>query len=172
MTDRREFLTGCFVAIILVVSGCAAAERCINRGEGVRAEGTVAVICAKMPWNRTGIRLEKGRYYRFAAGGSWRDGAISANVSGFIDSAAGERLKRFAWMRRVREAPWFSLVGTMGKTLRTPFDIGGLIATGSVFQAPETGELYCFANDAHFRYFNNTGAIELTVIAVAGPYAE
>ena len=50
------------------------------------------MICARMPWNKTGIILEKGRFYRFEARGRWRDGAVPANASGFL--AANHLLAR------------------------------------------------------------------------------
>ena len=165
----RSVFVGWAALVLVLLSGCAGKERCIGSGEAHKAGGGASVICANAPWNRTGIMLKKGEWYRFAAEGKWKDGPIEASAVGYLDPDDEEKMNAFGGFRRIRDARWFSVIGSIGKRSGIYFDIGALIAGGEAFEAPEDGELYCFANDAHFFYFNNSGTLRLTVTRADGP---
>ena len=115
-------------------------------------------IDARKRWNRTGIVLEAGKRYDFeAAGGeSWRDGNIVCGADGY----ECDRLRLFARLRRVPFARWLALIGALGSDGATLFPIGRAMEN---YIPLRSGELYCFANDVWFMYWNNAGSVELTV---------
>ncbi len=148
-------------------------------------------IYAAEHWNRTGVYLEAGKAYQFAAKGEWVDGKekftpAGHEVNGFhlhdllhlASSALGEaesifkkatgREADFWWTRRNEHAPWFALMGYVAS------DAGmddNTLSTGETFMIGESasftpkfgGYLYCYANDAWQAYGNNRGSVSLTV---------
>ena len=54
---------------------------------------------------------------------------------------------------------WFTLIGTAGRNPQKFFLIGG----GRTITPETTGELYAFANDASWFYWNNKGTLRLIV---------
>lgn len=124
----------------------------------------VAIIHAGKKWNRTGILLEAGKTYLFHARGTWKDWYITCGPAGYARTS----LKFFERFRRVPEADWFSIIGAYDGDPATSFDIGGILTrkNGS-HTAPRDGELWCFANDLPWMYWNNSGAIELQVLEAA-----
>jgi len=119
----------------------------------------MAEILACRRWNETPFRVVEGHRYRFSATGEWKDWRTPSGATGYLD----DRLKRFEPLRRLPEARWFSLVGAVNRDRLTLFDIGHLIAEQQPWTAPETGTLYCFANDVWFMYWNNRGTVELSM---------
>lgn len=148
-------------------------------------------IYASEHWNRTGVYLEVGKTYQFAARGQWIDhkdrfSPAGHEVSGFhlgdlVRSGASvlgeaetlfkkvtDREADFWWTRRDEQAPWFALMGYIandfGEDAKT-------LASGETFVIGESatftpklgGYLYCFANDAWLAYGNNRGSVALTV---------
>jgi len=117
----------------------------------------IAGIDAAKRWNRTGLVIECGVTYRFevTSVANWRDGNIETDPDGY------ERLHllTFVFARRYPLARWFKLIGAIGTSAWDYFPIG----TGCTRKAGAAGELYCFANDASFRYHNNDGELTLKV---------
>ena len=87
----------------------------------------------------------------FEARGKWADwylpptdpdGFTTIDMSGLTRMLMGS----FEKLRRIPQANWFALIGTIGKTTKTHFIIG----TEKTYTAVENGELFCFANDVTF----------------------
>ncbi len=117
-----------------------------------------AIVQAVELWNPTGIQLKKGVRYRFAvpAGQVWKDGWIRCGPEGYWRWY----LAPFQQHRRVPQANWFALIGTIGQSEANPILIGAGL---SAYEPNQDGELFCFANDAPFAYNNNSGSIILEV---------
>ncbi len=121
-------------------------------------------IRAREQWNETRIHVEPGERYVLAATGAWTDFFIRTDANGYetddAPRAVREFLRRFEPRRRVPGERWFCLIGAVGRDGR-PFQIG----TGREWVVPpgEAGELLCFANDVPSAYWNNFGAVRLTI---------
>lgn len=158
------------------------------------------LVRADRQWNRTGLVIEAGASYliRLASGAvnAWRDKECPICGPGGQD--AGWDVRRlFGWMKRVRDAKWLELIGTvahprdwplreegLGKLLkyllvRDPRELTRTLAPlgrhleksgDAVFLRSEapSGMFYCFANDVWLTYANNTGSIELDITRI-GP---
>lgn len=114
-------------------------------------------ILAREAWNDTGILLVAGQEYRLTATGRWVDWYIPCDADGF--ASPNPAFWPFEWLRRAPAERWFALVGALERDPRTMFLIG---AQRTVI-APASGELTCFANDVWLAYWNNRGALQLTV---------
>lgn len=136
---------------------------------------------------------------KVSAGESWRDGAIRTDARGyeaFYDArsdcfvALGQCYPHLRSTPRLPTAPWFSLVCCIGSLLTVlgPVEPGHEASATYVaadeaalhasqfhvgldltFLAASTGELLCYANDAHSLYWNNRGAINVTVARLSWP---
>jgi hypothetical protein len=129
----------------------------------------------------------------------WYDGGIRVNsvgYSSYFDSISncyvgmGRCRPHLRKRRRLPSAYWMSLVCSIGQFVRplveirpgdeqtarwmpldeavlqnTVFDVGEEVTFRSKF----TGQLICFANDAHSLYWNNKGQIEVTVTRASWP---
>ena len=117
----------------------------------------IAGIDAAKRWNRTGLLLDCDVPYRFevVSFSGWRDGSHESDPNGYFSM----RLAPFWFLRRYPFAKWFKLIGAVGTSGWNYFPIG----MGCTRKAPSSGELYCFANDASFRYHNNDGQLVLKV---------
>ena len=124
-------------------------------------ESHSACICARAPWNDTGIDLSRGQKYRLAATGQWFDRNIETGPCGYTRNSILFRLA--APRRRQPDANWFALIGSIGATRENQF----LIACGCDYLPVQDGRLYCFANDVRIAYCNNSGHIQLTVTRIA-----
>lgn len=124
----------------------------MNLGEQVTVE-----IAANRRWVDTGVELQVGDSYVMSAAGQWWDAGIQTNPAGY-ESPNG--VLRFAerW-RRLRDARWFALVGSISRRS----DVLFLIGSGCVYSPTRAGQLTCFANDVWVAYLNNSGAIELSI---------
>ncbi len=117
----------------------------------------IAGINAAERWNRTGVVIECDVTYRFevlnVSGG--RDGKVETDPDGY------EKLRRLPLLlaRRYPPARWLKLIGAIGTSAWDYFPIG----MGCTRKATAAGELYCFANDASFRYHDNEGQLTLKV---------
>jgi hypothetical protein len=114
-------------------------------------------ILASNPWNDTGIDLSAGGVYDFVATGEWKDASIPSDADGYVSTPIVKLFERF---RRIPDARYFKLIGTIGKSTGASVEIGVKL-TG--FTPAKSDRLYCFANDVRWMYWNNRGAIELTV---------
>jgi hypothetical protein len=122
-------------------------------GQSIEISG----IDAAKRWNRTGLVLESGVTYRFEVSDvtGWRDGTVETDPDGYEMM----RLLPLLPMRRYPLGRWLKLIGAIGTSAWDYFPIG----TGCTRSAAAAGELYCFANDASFRYHDNDGQLTLTV---------
>jgi hypothetical protein len=97
----------------------------------------------------SGIEITPGAQYQFQAEGKWKDAWIVCGAEGWRSVLTG--------LNRLPGQPIFSLCGTVGKNLDHVFHIGkdcdwGLSAE---FVGLPDRQLYCFANDWPFMYWNN-----------------
>jgi hypothetical protein len=120
----------------------------------------IAGINAAERWNRTGVVIECDVTYRFEVidVSGWRDGKVETDPDGYEKL----RLLPLLLARRYPPARWLKLMGAVGTSAWDYFPIG----TGCTRKATAAGELYCFANDASFRYHNNDGQLTLKVSRV------
>jgi hypothetical protein len=149
-------------------------------------------VSAADGWAATGLWLEPGTY-TFEADGSWSSagtpvgpagGTCPSTFGNLIGSAIGraEGLLRRAVKndspsvvggRREHDLPWMSLVGYVANERR---DKSGRvlpgcgheripIGAGTTQRINRPGYLYAFANEAWGYYWNNRGAVQLTVNA-------
>jgi len=129
----------------------------------------------------------------------WLDGGLRVNSEGyssFFDATSncyvgmGRCRPHLKKKRRLPTANWMSLACAIGEFVRplvevepgreaeyrwipldesvlqeTIFDVGRHVQ----FRAIYTGQLICFANDAHSNYWNNYGDIQVTVTRVSWP---
>jgi len=104
--------------------------------------------------NRIGM-LEAGVTYRIEPlpDQKWIDGWIHCDPDGYEKWY----LAPFRRWRRQPEAAWFALIGVIGH--EAPFEIG----SGTVVTPTVDAELFCYANDIPFMYWNNRGEIEVEV---------
>ena len=116
-----------------------------------------ASISARQLWNSTGIQLTAGEQYSMSASGKWVDWFISHGPDG--DPSDSFYMKAFEPLRRMKDANWFELIGAVTSKIATAFPIG----SACHHEATTSGELTCFANDLRLMYFNNSGAVQLTV---------
>jgi hypothetical protein len=101
------------------------------------AQSITLDIYAREQWNDTGIWLEAGQAYDFAASGEWMDDSIKCGPEGTADGhfqlaelahvagrglghlerwfkkLSGNRSADFRFTRRHEDCPWFSLVGAV-----------------------------------------------------------
>lgn len=150
-------------------------------------------VFAREHWNATGLYLEAGVTYDFAASGEWLDSHVACGPGGCSDgnfqvgevahlfgSALSELEKWYKklskkaqadWWgtKRVENADWFELVGMIAN--QDGADGSGTppegeiikIGAGCRYTPKRPGYLFCFANDAWKFYGNNRGSVQLTV---------
>lgn len=148
-------------------------------------------IYAVVPWNPTGLYMEKGRY-KFEAKGKWLDsdvpcgpegskdgkfhlgevGHVVGNVFGGAEAlfkrVTGSRSADFWFTRRHEDMPWFALVGVVanGRTNAAgavTHDEFLIGASLADHTVTASGYFYAYANDAWNFYENNRGSVSLTV---------
>ncbi|MEM9807094.1 MAG: hypothetical protein AAF959_17650 [Cyanobacteria bacterium P01_D01_bin.56] len=123
-------------------------------------------VDAKEKWNpqQAQILFERGKTYQIEIVDviQWDDNGIRE-----IDPIEGfDRwyLSLFRFVRRYRVAPLFMLIGAIGKNSKHFFPIS---QSPLKYTATETGDFFCFANDAPFAYGNNKGRLTLKVTRLA-----
>lgn len=129
----------------------------------------------------------------------WNDGGIRVNADGYtsyFDAVSncyvgmGRCRSHLKKRRRLQSANWMSLSCAIGEFVRSltevqsgkeenyrwlPLDEASLVPTmfnvgrSVLFTAVHTGQLICFANDAHTLYWNNQGSLDVTVTRVSWP---
>ena len=120
----------------------------------------------KFCWS--GVQLEQGASYAFhiAPHQKWRDADIVCGPDGW-------KTEDLSWFkeiivrkvedrRRVPEANWFELIGSVTDDGDELFRIGKG-GPENVYTAQRTGDLFCFANDLDSKYGNNRGALHVVV---------
>lgn len=129
----------------------------------------------------------------------WYDGGIRVNADGYesyYDAVSscfislGRCRSHLKKKRRLPKGNWMGLVCSIGEFVRPaeeiapgdekvgkylPLDEASLgetlffVGLGVEFRAEYTGQLICFANDAHTLYWNNRGTIDVTATRVTWP---
>lgn len=125
------------------------------------------LIRARKFWNATGLEVCPGEEYVLRASGEWWDAMIKATPRGYSTADAPPLvrrfLSRFERRRRLPDANWLVLAGSLDEDERTAFVIG---ASAGPWQPETKAELRCFANDLASAYWNNSGSITLTVTRI------
>jgi hypothetical protein len=111
-------------------------------------------IDARQWWNDTGVDVVAGVVYDVRVTGTWNDAGHPSGPEGWEGNAL---INWFSWARRARPFPWGALIGSVDR--KTPY----LHLMPGTMRAPATGRLYGFFNDARGFYWNNGGALTLTV---------
>jgi hypothetical protein len=115
------------------------------------------IIKARKYWNFTEIYLDSKETYLFEVKGQqfWNDFFIRTDANGYKASW----LKWAEQLRRQPQENWFALIGNIGQEPSTCFFIGEKLE----FKPTIDGELFCYANDVPFMYWNNWGLLHLTI---------
>jgi hypothetical protein len=115
----------------------------------------VVLIFAKPYWTDTLLDVSAGQTVRFTATGTWTDWTITCGPEGY------ERpmMNLARPLRRRPSAPWFALCGALDQRGDETFLIGA--EAEIIFE--KSGRLFVFANDVPGFYFNNKGAIDLSL---------
>jgi hypothetical protein len=123
-------------------------------------ESTEILVHAELAWNNSRLVLVAGATYDLTVPGeqTWKDSSVVSTADGYPSKPMQIFWERF---RRVPAANWFTLIGTIGRTMRNPFVIGTKLLN---FSPSTSGRFYCFANDVRFMYWNNCGSIRMTVM--------
>ena len=118
-------------------------------------------VCAVEKWNPhpSGLWFRNGHHYRLTVEQgtveNWKDcGLPPTGPAGNMPT----RLRLVAWLRRYDGAPWFALVGTVGR--KHPFLIGW---EKPDYRPPADGDFMCYANDFYLAYWNNKGSLTLCI---------
>jgi hypothetical protein len=128
-------------------------------------QSRTARVDARSKWNRTGVLLEPhGRYAVQVTDvlEPWRDWHMPSDLStgwkGPIASVLGALAR---WLARDSRSPMYALVGARGK------ETGDFVLLGDKAEIGGNGfqavELFAFANDWPWMYWNNHGCVELTI---------
>lgn len=114
-------------------------------------------------WAETGVRVEKGRQYRvqIVDMSTVQDASIVVkDLNGWPPCWQRVAFAPVFWLRRQAFDPWFSLIATVDK--KHP----RRLQEGAVYEAPATGQLVCFFNDAPWAYGNNQGCGKFRLVPV------
>lgn len=126
------------------------------------SSGPIPVL-ALLHWNPSRILARPGQRFLIEADNSvWTDEHLPATAAG----ASGLGLQRFtSAMCRHRQAALMELVGTLGREHDHQFRIG----KGTVWenQTNIESEIFFYANDVYFMYYNNAGSVMVTVTRLA-----
>jgi serine/threonine protein kinase len=124
---------------------------------------TIEVSASMDKWLGSGINIERGHTYQINASGQWRGGAMckptDATGQGMYTLACWDAAKK-----TVDGYPHSALIGKIGKNT-LPFYVGPRFE----FTAAESGTLYLMSNDSNGLFFDNTGAMNVTVSLVEQP---
>ena len=113
-------------------------------------------IYSEKIWNETGIEIHDGDEYLFEASGEWKDLRKKTDADGYSNLY----MSLFNKFKRSKNNKWFALIGSLNMT--DSFLIGTCIQIS--FQ--KAGILFCFANDIHSFYWNNSGYVILRITRV------
>jgi hypothetical protein len=120
-------------------------------------QGVTTCVVARKHWNHTGIPIVAGKSYLITAAGTWWDAKYRHGPGGG-DSGSG-LLGLMEGLRRMPHEDWFKLICGVDAKKNTDQAIG----CGREVTFQVSGELTCFANDVLGFYWNNTGAVQMTV---------
>ena len=123
--------------------------------------GETAYVCvhANKLWNDSGIEVVSGQRYNFRIpqGERWIGWRRTCNADGHSSTGL---IRPFESLRRVPEARWLELMGTIGCSTKSAIRIGqGLSNLLVLF----SGRLYLFANDLTWMYWKNKGTLAVRI---------
>ena len=125
-------------------------------------------IRADWYWNDTGVDLVEKTRYRFAVvpdvGEPLRDASfVARGIAGEDWDSLPHKTAELFRGRRVDDARWFALIGTIDRKH------SWIITDGGIVTAQASGRLICFFNDVQLEIFyrNNSGWVVLDVEALA-----
>jgi hypothetical protein len=133
----------------------------------IKPQERIVLVEARKRYNGP-IMLKKDRDYVFEVrqidgqDQEWLDSRISTTAKGY----ERRRLNPFKRLRRHKTAKWFELVCETFGPANDPLEC---IPIGTGFELPAKANdrvMYCYANDVWHMYWNNRGAIELTIRTV------
>lgn len=120
-------------------------------------------VLALLHWNPSRILARPGQRFLIEADNSaWTDENMPATAAGIT----GLGLQRLTTaMCRHREAGLMELIGALGRDDNHQFRIG----RGAVWenQTNLAEEIFFYANDVYFMYYNNAGSVMVTVTRLA-----
>ncbi len=135
---------------------------------GVRLEpgrSHSTVVDSELKYNWSGVLVEKGARYQVNVdpAARWTDKTISCTANGWKSEQLPWYKEKIVEMfedeRRVPEADWFALCGTIDDDESNLFQLG----VDGGFTGNKDGYLYLFANDLSRKYGNNKGSIAVTI---------
>lgn len=114
-----------------------------------------------------------GTRYRLVTTGKWWDLFIPCDAKGY---PSPKHMRRFETHRRVPVADWFALIGFViptaltSRTLLSPagvplYDLSTYADGSKLWTSPSTGVLHVFPNDVPCFYWNNLGALGISLSA-------
>jgi hypothetical protein len=118
-------------------------------------ETTYVAVEANKFWNDSGIHVMPGQTYNFIVpeNEEWIDWYMPCSADGYRSTPL---IRPWETLRRVPNANWLQLIGTIGRSKVPPILIGSKLMN---FSPPFPGRLYFFANDLAWMYWNNKGTI-------------
>jgi len=125
-------------------------------------------IRADQFWNDTGVDLVEGAAYRFSVapgvGEPLMDASYPArSIEGEDWESLPHRTAALLHGKRMNDAKWFALIGTVDRKHPWVIQDGGLVT------APASGRLVCYFNDVQMDVFykNNKGWVALEIELLA-----
>src|SRR5262249_28711954 len=120
--------------------------------------------------------VDAGLRYQLRAAGTWKDWFITTDALGYPSTLIQRPFER---RRLVPDANWFALCGVLAppkadadevlQVVRSQaFDLSTFIASCAAWTPAQSAILYVFPNDLYSAYWNNSGAIEVTVESELG----
>jgi len=126
-------------------------------------ESHMFAVAAASKMNPAGLSVKAGESYAFSVPDdqTWTDKTIECGPDGWTNDSVGSRVGKY--FRRVRSANWFELIGVVGANDRDENRVR-IGDRKSPLEMPESGELYCYANDIEQLFYrNNKGVLTVTV---------
>src|SRR5438067_1289894 len=119
------------------------------------SESATVLVDSAACYSADELAVTAGEQYEFSCdpGEPWNDWWVKPNADGYSNPLAS------LWGQRLRGAKCFCLCGAYDEDDRTAFAIGSRLQ----LTAAQSGKIRFFANDARHFYFNNKGALHLTI---------
>jgi hypothetical protein len=127
-------------------------------------ESRLLVIYADQEWNDSEILVRENERYSFeiVCVHHWKDGIVEADpITGWKNNCFRAIGFLFAFLKRSSKAPWYALVGGVGRHEEADFAVRTGIENARTVN--ECGKLHFYANDMTSRYFNNKGILVLKI---------
>lgn len=127
-------------------------------------ESREVLICACSPWNASGITVREGQHYAFdiTEVRDWTDGTVTSHPTlGWQGGSYRALGFMISFLKRSDRAPWYALIGTVGRDDETSFAV--IERSAGTVTIHQSGPLYFYANDMRGRYHNNRGTLVLRI---------